>query len=220
VKDFDKVGLIKHAWEIVKKNSKLIALLIVAFIIYQIVQGIVQGMFVRNSIFSSIISLIFTIVTIFLQIGATKILLKLVDGQKAQITELWAYPQFLPKMILATIISIIALGIPIALLIYLAPSLGILFFVTAIITLSIFYTYLALRFQFYSYYIVDRNTSFIDSFKLSWRATDKNVINIFLFELLLVGINILGAIALVVGLLVTIPVSVIAVTLLYRKLSS
>ena len=80
--------------------------------------------------------------------------------------------------------------------------------------------YLALRLQFYSYYIIDKNAGSIDSLKMSWKATEGNVINIFLFELLLIGINILGAIALVVGLLVTIPVSVIAVTLLYRKLSA
>ena len=41
-----------------------------------------------------------------------------------------------------------------------------------------------------AHYIVDKNAGAIDSLRMSWKATDRNLINIFLFELLLVGINI------------------------------
>jgi uncharacterized membrane protein len=80
--------------------------------------------------------------------------------------------------------------------------------------------YLALRLQFYSFYVVDKNAGITDSLKMSWEATKGNTLNIFLFVLILIALNILGAIALLVGLLVTIPVSFIAVALLYRKLSA
>lgn len=200
MKDFDKVGLIKDSWTLVKKNVRLIALLILAFFVYQVIQGIVQGFF-RESIIAALISLAFTVVTLFLEIGFIKIILKIVDGHKAQIQELWAYPQYLLRMIGATIIyGLIVLAGFILLII---PGI-----------------YLALRLQFYSYYIVDKNTGAIDSLKMSWKATEGNVINIFLFMLLLIALNILGAIAFLIGLLVTIPVSFIAITLLYRKLAA
>ncbi|MBI2621451.1 MAG: hypothetical protein HYW63_02275 [Candidatus Levybacteria bacterium] len=199
MKQFDKIGLIKHAWEIVKKNVRLIALLVGAFIVYQIIQGIVQGFF-RESVLAVLVSLAFTVITLFLEIGAIKIFLKLVDGQKAEITELWAYPQYLLRMIGASILfGLIVLAGFILLII---PGI-----------------YLAIRLQFYSFYIVDKNEGVIDSLQKSWKVTQGNVINLFLFMLLLVALNILGALALLVGLLVTIPVSFIAVTLLYRKLA-
>ncbi len=200
MKQFDKIGLIKHAWELVKKNAKLIALLMVAFVGYQIIQGIVQGFF-GEGLLASLVSLGFTVLTLFFQIGFIKIILKLIDGQKAELPELWAYPQYLLRMIGASIVYGIIVMVGFILLII--PGI-----------------YLALRLQFYSYYIVDKNAGALDSLRMSWKATDKNVINIFLFMLLIVGINILGALALLVGLLITIPVSFIAVTLLYRKLSA
>ncbi len=139
--------------------------------------------------------------TLFLEIGFIKIVLKLIDGHKAQITDLWAYPQYLLRMIGASILyGLIVLA---GLILLIIPGI-----------------YLALRFQFYSYYIIDKNAGAVDSLRMSWKVTERNLINIFLFELLLVGINILGAIALLVGLLVTIPLSLIAVTLLYRKLAA
>ena len=127
--------------------------------------------------------------------------MKLVDGQKAEITELWAYPQYLLRMIGASILyGLIVLA--------------------GFVLLVIPGIYLALRLQFYSYYIIDKDAGAIDSLKMSWKVTEGNMINIFLFMLLLVALNILGAIVLLVGLLVTIPVSFVAVTLLYRKLSA
>ena len=200
MKDFDKVGLIKESWEIVKKNVRLIALLMIAFILYQIIQGIVQGFF-RESILAALVSLAFTVVTLFLEIGFIKIVLKLIDGHKAEITELWAYPQYLLRMIGASILY--GLIVLVGLILLIIPGI-----------------YLALRLQFYSYYIIDKDAEAIDSLKMSWKVTEGNMINIFLFTLLLVALNILGAIALLVGLLVTIPVSFVAITLLYRKLSA
>ncbi len=200
MKNISKVGLIKDSWEIVKKNYKLVAVLLGAFIVYQFVQGIVQGLFGQSAL-SVIVSLAFTVITIFLEIGFIKISLKLVDKKQAKFEELWAYPQYLLRMIASSILyGLAVLG---GLILFVVPGI-----------------YLALRLQFYSYVLLDKDTGVIDSLKKSWKLTQGNVINLFLFMLLIIGINILGAIALLVGLLITIPVSFIAVTLLYRKLAA
>jgi uncharacterized membrane protein len=198
MKQFDKIGLIKQAWEIVKKNVQIVALLMIAFVVYQVVQGWVTGFF-GDSPIAALVSLAFTVLTLFLEIGFLKIVLKLVDGHKAEIQELWAYPQYLLRMIGATLVY--AIIVTVGLILLIVPGI-----------------YLAIRLQFYSYYIVDKNTGAIDSLRMSWKLTEGNMINIFLFMLILLGLNILGALALLVGLLVTVPVSFIAVTLLYRKL--
>lgn len=200
MKNFDKVGLIKQSWEIVKRNVQIIVLLMGVFVLYSFVQSFVVKA-LGESFISSLVSLAFTLGSIFLQIGFIKIVLKIVDGQKADIQQLWAYPQYFLRAVVVTIVMGLAIGIGLILLII--PGV-----------------YLALRLQFALYFLVDKDMAAMDSLKASWKATEGNILNLFFFMLLLIGINILGAVALLVGLLITIPISFVAVSLLYRKLSA
>lgn len=198
--NIDKVGLVKQALGIVKKNVRLVALLMGAFIIFNIVQSAASNYF-RETALSIVISLAFSALSIFLEIGFIKIVLKLVDGVKAEFQELWAYPGYFVNLLVSSILF------------------GLIV-VAGFILLIIPGIYLALRLQFYSYFVVDKNAGITDSLKMSWGKTKGKVFDLFLFALLLIALNILGALALLVGLLVTIPVSFVAITLLYRKLSA
>lgn len=68
------------------------------------------------------------------------------------------------------------------------------------------------------YLIVDKGMQPIDALKESWRVTKGHRMQLFLFVLSLIGINVLGLLALVVGLLVSVPVSMLAVVHVYRKI--
>jgi membrane-anchored glycerophosphoryl diester phosphodiesterase (GDPDase) len=74
--------------------------------------------------------------------------------------------------------------------------------------------------MFSSYLIVDKGRGPIEAVKESWAMTKGHKWQLALLTLSIVGINVLGLLALVVGLLVTIPVSMIAVVHAYRKLSA
>lgn len=65
-------------------------------------------------------------------------------------------------------------------------------------------------------FVLDRHDSAVDGFKSSWRAVSSHAGPLILLALALIGINILGAIPLGLGLLITLPVSVIASTYAYR----
>jgi len=80
--------------------------------------------------------------------------------------------------------------------------------------------YLGIRFQFFNCFIVDQKTGVIESLRRSWQITQGNTWNLFLFGLLLAGINILGLLCLIVGLFITIPTTTIAYIFVYRKLIS
>jgi uncharacterized membrane protein len=56
--------------------------------------------------------------------------------------------------------------------------------------------------------------------KESWRITNGNKWQLFLFGLVLIGLNLVGLLALVVGLLVTAPITWLAATHAYRTLAS
>lgn len=72
--------------------------------------------------------------------------------------------------------------------------------------------------SFATYYLVDRDGGVFDSLRMSWNITKGHIVQIFLFTLAIVGLNILGFLALGVGLLVTVPVSMIAYGSVYRQL--
>ena len=78
--------------------------------------------------------------------------------------------------------------------------------------------YLAIKYQFFSFLIVDKNMGIMESFKKSEEMTQGVKMNLLLFSLALAGINILGALVFLVGLIVTIPTTVMATVYVYRKL--
>ena len=68
-------------------------------------------------------------------------------------------------------------------------------------------------------FVIDRHDSAIEGFRSSFRTISSQAGPVFLLALALIGINILRAIPLGLGLLITIPVSTIASTYAYRVVS-
>ncbi len=200
---FAKVELLKDAWALLRKNLNLFALLVGVYLIYYIAQYAIQGA-LRYSLASGLISLVFSVISLVLELGSINLVLHLIDGKKAEIADLYNYSNLAMK-ILKTFVASILFGIA---------------FVVGLILLVIPGVYIAIRSQFFVYYIVDKDAGIVDSLKMSWNLTKNGVLNLFLFDLLLIFLNILGAILFGIGLLVTVPLSLIAVTSLYRKFQS
>lgn len=190
---FGKVNLVKEAWVIFKKNLNLFALLIGVYIVYYLVNGLVGD--------SIILSLLLSIVSLILGVGSINLVLRLLDGGKGDIKDLYSYTD-LPMKVFKNFVSSIFVGI--------AVVLGLILLVVPGI-------YLAVRLQFSTYYIVDKNAGIMDALKMSWELTKNGKLNLFLFDILLILLNFAGALLLGVGLLLTLPISLIAMTLLYRK---
>ena len=78
--------------------------------------------------------------------------------------------------------------------------------------------YLAVAYMFASYLVVDRRLDFWPAMELSRLTVTPRWFGYFAFMLLVALLNLAGAIALVVGLLVTIPLSFCTVTVAYADL--
>ena len=76
----------------------------------------------------------------------------------------------------------------------------------------------AAMFQFTYLFIVDRNMDFWPAMQASHAVVKKDYVGFLIFLLALIGINILGALACGVGLLVTVPLHYLAVTAAYKDL--
>jgi uncharacterized membrane protein len=106
---------------------------------------------------------------------------------------------FLPYLILSILTSI-AVGVGMVLLI--VPGI-----------------YLALAFAVAPYALVDKNLKCVPALKASMELTTGHKWHLLGFIIVLIAINIVGAILLLIGLLVTIPISVLATSHLYLILS-
>lgn len=79
--------------------------------------------------------------------------------------------------------------------------------------------YVAVRFKFFPFIVIENeNASLSDLIKMSYKVTDNHFWPVFLFLVFLGLLNFIGLLCLVVGLFVTIPVSLFAAAHMYTKL--
>lgn len=159
-----------------------------------VVVGIVEG--AAGAVIQFVSSLV---VNVLVSIGTITLYLKVHDApESAKLMDFW-HPEFFFKYLLAGIV----LGI-----------ILILGFVLLIIPGII----LSLIFAFTLYLVVDRGLGPIAALKESARLTKGNRWNLLLLTLAIILLNIVGLIALVVGLFVTVPISALAMIHAYRTL--
>jgi len=77
----------------------------------------------------------------------------------------------------------------------------------------------ALMFFYTGYIVVDKGTGPLEALKQSHAITDGAKWDLFLFSLALLVVNFIGAMVVIVGLLVSVPVSLMASVYVYRRLS-
>jgi uncharacterized membrane protein len=78
--------------------------------------------------------------------------------------------------------------------------------------------YLALGYIFASFIVVSFRLDFWQAMETSRRAVTENLVTMILFALVMIGINILGALACLVGLIISLPVSYCAAVVAFYML--
>jgi hypothetical protein len=79
--------------------------------------------------------------------------------------------------------------------------------------------YVAIRFKFFTYLVLEHeNASIEELIKMTYRLTKNNFWSIFGFIVLAIIFNLLGLLCLVIGLFVTVPITVLASAHMYNKL--
>jgi uncharacterized membrane protein len=193
---------IKFGWETFKKRPWI---LVGAFVIVTVIEQIFQDRLDPEHVDAQIAFLMFVLFVVSLavstlaELGLNTLNLKAHDAvESVTLKDLWnpnPFWQYLGMRILTGLI--VFLGI-------------ILLIVPGIIA--------ALGLMFAPYLVIDKGLGPVNALKESWRITTGHKSQLFLFALAIIGINILGLLALVVGLLVSIPVSILASVHVYRAL--
>jgi len=186
---------LSYGWKKLQENvgplvTAALAIVAVNFIFWLLGRGFLAGL----------MSLIGWFVSLLISMGLIRIALKIVDGEPVETADLFQRADLALPYFIASVIVGVMVGI------------GLVFLIVPGI-------YLAVTFGFFGYNIVDKEHGIIESIEQSAAITKAQKWDLFAFGVALFFFNLAGAIALGVGLLITVPVSMLALAYVYRKLN-
>lgn len=198
---FNSVELYKNGWGLLKQVWKpMLKVGLVYFLIEILAQASLDFVGEQDSmLLQLLISGVSLILSVILQSGIAAVSLRLVREKTAEISDLFAQKQVWVNYFLAMLAYqlIVALGF-------------ILFIVPGI--------YWGLKYSLVLYLIVDKKIGVSEAFSQSGKMTQGILMKLFGFGLLGVFLNLGGLLALGVGVLVTMGITVLAYVLLYEQL--
>jgi uncharacterized membrane protein len=202
---------IRFGWETFKQRPWI---LIGAFLLAMVIAGVPSafgpqptmgpdGQIIPPppSAYGAIVTFVSIVVSVLVGLGLTTFSLRAHDNiQGVQIADLWNPAPFW-RFLGAHILSVIAIAL-------------------GFIALVVPGVILAVGLAFVPYLVVDRGLGPIEALKESWRITKGHKWQLFLLFLALVGINLLGVLALVIGIFVTVPITMLAFAHAYRTIAT
>ncbi|MEN8252963.1 MAG: hypothetical protein ABFQ62_01145 [Patescibacteria group bacterium] len=193
VKSFSISETVSKAWKLTKANiGFLVGVVLIAWIFPMLITKLL-GEGLLSSLLSSAASII-------ISIGLINISLKIISGKKPKFENLYeSYPVFFSYLFASVLVGLMVI-------------VGLIFLIIPGI-------YLALKYQFAPYLVIDKKMGAIEAIKKSGEMTKGKLMDLFFLALVMLLINILGVLALGVGLLVSTPVSMLSVAYVYKKLN-
>lgn len=203
-KNVPKKEAIKFGFAVAKKNLPFFVGLLLILALINFTPQLLNSLWKNQpAIFVTLLSILLVVVRTITDLGLLRIALKFTDSQLPTFSDLFFYRNW------RTLLNY-----------FLASILYNLMVFAGIILLIIPGIYLAIRFQYFGYLIADKNLGPIQAFKESSKLTSGVKWQLFLFGIILGLVNIAGFLALVIGLLITIPTTMVAGAYIYRKLNS
>jgi uncharacterized membrane protein len=148
-----------------------------------------------------IISVLRWLLLCLFQLGYMKNCFQTLDGEEPQFSSYGQVSRKLFSYLVAAIIFTFIVAIGMTLLV--VPGI-----------------YLALRLQFFFASMIDENTDIIESFKRSWEITKGHTLKLFIIMLIMILISIIGQLALLVGIFVVIPLTILMYGYIFRSLTA
>ena len=202
VKRFSKGEAIEFGWRTMRANLGLfIVFMLISLLAGSFFSGFAGLFEKRLPLFSTIFNLGYIFLTIAINIVGIKIALKFCDNDEREISQVIS---FTPSLFLRFAGGYILYSL-------LVVAGFILLIVPGVIWM--------VKYQYVIYFITDRDMEIGEAFKRSSEITNGVKWELFAFLILLSLINLAGVICFFVGLLVTIPVTMVAMAYVYRKLS-
>ncbi len=195
---FNMGEAISYGWRVFNDNVGFFLLLMLVYgICYWGPHFVATALMEVNPVVGIVAHIADILLTLLMGVGLIKISLDLCDGKDPKISDLFSQIHLLGWYILASILYLLVVVAGYILLIVPGIILGLMFFL-------------------YDYLIVDEGLGPIESLSRSAKIMRGRKGELFLFNILLVLINLAGALVCLVGLIATIPSTTVAMAYAYR----
>ena len=192
---------VRFGWGVARRN---LVFFIVMFIVTTVVDGIPGKIQLATKdtapLISSLAGLLGLVIGLVTSVGWTKILLRFVDGETPTHADLYAHHPLFFKYFLVSLLTVLAIA-----------AGFILFIIPGFLA--------AVRYSMSAFLVVDRGLGPIEAMRKSAEITKGNRWALFVAGLALIGVIILGVLALVIGVLWALPTVMVAGAFIYRRLS-
>jgi len=191
-----------QAWDIYRASmwfyTKIVLTFFIVWIILELVVYLAQDL---GQLFNLAVHLLFLVIFAGLQVGFIRICLDANAGYQPHYSHLFEHLKQGPNFLLAQLAYVVL--VLIGLVILLIPGL-----------------YYGTRYAFNGFIITEKDFGILESFQASANLTRDMLGKLFGYFFLLILLNLFGSIWLGLGLLVTIPVSVLTMASFYRDLKT
>lgn len=198
--NFSATECIRFGWETFKKRGWfLVGVTALMLVVSWLIGGVVGGIFGADESLGFLAFVANFALSTLLSMGFTHVMLRSHDSlETAEVKDLWHPRPFWNYFFVQLIVGItVFLGF----LLLIVPGI-----------------FAALVFFFVLYLVIDKGLGPIEAMKESARITKGNRMQLLLLALIVALLNILGLVALLIGALVTIPVTTLAIVHAYRTL--
>lgn len=223
----EATAAIKYGWEKFKANwGEITVALIIGFVAIVIMSVI--GYFIRDSLTSvdeckvnisngtfrtsgcespgfftqllanGIFQILYYLGTMVLQLFIIRATLMIIKGEKLEASRVMSLENFGPYVLTAILVAVLTF---VGFILCILPGIAVMFFT-----------------MFWGYFVVDKNMGPMDAIKASVDLVKDNVGAVIIFLLLSWVVTLVGFIALCVGLMVALPVVIIATGYMYKRL--
>lgn len=221
--------ILKDAWELAKKNIWiLLGFTVVQFVFIftvTLLTGLIGGISGGGVLIQNVVLSLFDA---FFTVAFYQVFFKLIDEDTDP-----EFPDFIPNLVKAVNFLVVKLIIGLVMVFFIAMISSVYFYnkpdidtsnplswdmlpVFALIAIPMIF--LTIRLCFVVCFIVDQESGSSESITQSWAITKGHFWLITLLFLVMLGLNILGAMAFLLGLLFTIPFSSLILIIAYRHL--
>lgn len=149
---------------------------------------------------SQVTSLVLTLVQVFLSLGFTKIMLLLVQDKYVEVADMFNNFNIFLSYFVASFLYGIAVFLGILLLVI--PGL-----------------FIAIRFQFYPFFIIEEGVSSFTALQKSYKLSQNLTLELFLLGIVVIALNALGILLLGVGIIFTYPLTTMATAIVFKGIS-
>ncbi len=217
---FNITEALKFGWDTTIKNLLLFLPVTIIILIVVIAYPLTKQQ-IQPGIISQVFFILFLIISVALQLGMTKICIGKSRGSKMKLADLFSC--LTTKKLYQGIMGTIFYYITIIIGYFLALSLASILqwpFLKDIAGLLLIFPgiYFAIKYKFYLYCVLDESKYSKDPLKASAIITENHKWKLLLFYLFIFIINVVGLLAIGIGLLITLPMSMLAEAHVYRSL--